>query len=195
MKQQTHQAKPYKSDSPLDTMNYLVLGASLNPNSRSQRLARELVRMVKIADPESSVELLDLRDYDLPLCDGDACYDHPQVKELRKLIEPVDGILLTGPVYNYYLNAAAKNLMELTGRTWMNKVVGFLCSAGGQSSYMSIMALAEELMLDFRCYIVPRFVYVTGAAFKGDELSDPDVRERMGELARELVRATRGLRG
>jgi FMN reductase len=38
-----------------------------------------------------------------------------------------------------------------------NKVVGFLCAAGGKSSYMSVMRLANSLMLDFRCLIIPHF--------------------------------------
>ena len=33
------------------------------------------------------------------------------------------------------------------------------------SSYMSVMAYANSLMLDFRCVIIPRFVYATGSAF------------------------------
>ena len=44
---------------------------------------------------------------------------------------------------------ALANLVELTGRLWENKVVGFLCSAGGPGSYMSIMGLANSLMLDY----------------------------------------------
>ena len=78
---------------------------------------------------------------------------------------PIDGIVVATPIYNYDASAAAKNLVELTGRAWQNKVVGFLCAAGGDGSYMSIMALANSLMLDFRCVIVPRFVYATGGAF------------------------------
>jgi NAD(P)H-dependent FMN reductase len=66
-------------------------------------------------------------------------------------------IIATG-IYNYDANAAVKNLVELTGDAWENKVVGFLCAAGGMSSYMSIMSLANSLMLDFRSIIVPRFV-------------------------------------
>ncbi|MEY2550767.1 MAG: hypothetical protein QOG12_911, partial [Verrucomicrobiota bacterium] len=91
--------------------------------------------------------------------------------------------------------AAAKNLVELTGSAWEEKVVGFLCAAGGMSSYMSVMAFANSLMLDFRSVIIPRFVYATGRAFEGDDLKDPQVGERIEELAGELVRFTKALRG
>ena len=79
-------------------------------------------------------------------------------------------------------------MVELTGDAWANKVVGFLCAAGGKGSYMSIMSLANSLMLDFRCLIIPRFAYSTGDAFEKGELSDPKVRDRVNELAHELHR-------
>jgi FMN reductase len=74
-------------------------------------------------------------------------------------------------------------------------VVGFLCAAGGMSSYMSVMAYANSLMLDFRSVIIPRFVYATGPAFKDDEITDAKVTERIRQVAQELVRFTNALRG
>jgi FMN reductase len=138
---------------------------------------------------------LDISELELPLCDADACYTKPGSQTVGKAIKSADGILLATPVYNYDVSAAAKNLVELTGSAWEDKIVGFLCAAGGMSSYMSVMAFANSLMLDFRCVIIPRFVYATGRAFEGDELKDKEVDERIAELAAELVRFTQGLRG
>jgi FMN reductase len=63
------------------------------------------------------------------------------------------------------------------------------------SSYMSVMAYANSLMLDFRCVIIPRFVYATGQAFKDGELIDTKVAQRIEQVAAELVRFTGALRG
>ena len=63
------------------------------------------------------------------------------------------------------------------------------------SSYMSVMAFANSLMLDFRTMIIPRFVYATGRSFEGDDLKDKEVAERIGELAAELIKFTKALRG
>jgi FMN reductase len=138
---------------------------------------------------------LDISELDLPLCDADVCYAKPGSQKVSKLLKAADGILLATPVYNYDVAAAAKNLVELTGSSWEEKVVGFLCAAGGMSSYMSVMAFANSLMLDFRSVIIPRFVYATGRAFEGDELKDKEVGERIEELADELIRFTKALRG
>ncbi|NNJ26143.1 hypothetical protein LzC2_22230 [Planctomycetes bacterium LzC2] len=107
-------------------------------------------------------------------------------------------MLLAAPVYNFDVNAAAKNLVELAGRSWEGKTIGLLMSAGGQGSYMSGMGLANSLMLDFRCHIVPRFVYATGDAFSPIseeewQITDEEVRRRVEELVDETVRVSRAL--
>jgi FMN reductase len=62
------------------------------------------------------------------------------------------------------------------------------------SSYMSVMAYANSLMLDFRSVIIPRFVYATGNAFDGDIPADPRIVERVEQVAAELIRFTTALR-
>jgi hypothetical protein len=50
-------------------------------------------------------------------------------------------------------------------------------------------------MLDFRTVIIPRFVYATGDAFKGDEIVDKKMATRIEQAADELIRFTQALRG
>ena len=171
---------------------YLVVSTSGNPDSNSRRMARLAFRQLEKAKVECT--WLDISELDLPLCDADACYTQPSAQKVSKAIKAADGILMGTPVYNYDVSATAKNLVELTGSSWEDKVVGFLCAAGGMSSYMSVMAFANSLMLDFRCVIIPRFVYATGRAFDGDDLKDKEVGERIDELAGELIRFTIALR-
>src|SRR5438132_5292453 len=102
--------------------------------------------------------------------------------------------LVAAPVYNYDVAAAAKNMIELTGSAWEDKVVGFLCAAGGTASYMSVMAYANSLMLDFRCVIIPCFVFATSEAFDRENITDKKITERVEKVANELVRFTQALR-
>ena len=138
---------------------------------------------------------LDLNELDLPLCDADACYAEPAAQKLSAAIEAADGLIVAAPVYNYDVSAAAKNMIELTGKAWEDKVVGFLCAAGGMSSYMSVMAYANSLMLDFRCVIVPRFVFATGEVFGDDRVTDAKIIRRIEQVVTELIRFTEALRG
>jgi NAD(P)H-dependent FMN reductase len=163
----------------------LVISTSLNPDSRSRLMARQAY---KYWTETGSAELIDLRDYRLPVCDGDTCYAHPDVITLTEKIKQAPAILLAVPIYNYSAPASAKNLVELTGSAWEEKIVGFLCAAGGKSSYMSILGLANSLMLDFRCLINPRFVYTDGSAFEAEEITDDEVKRRIKELTESTTK-------
>src|SRR5881398_506479 len=171
--------------------NYLVLSTSGNPDSNSRRMAQIAFDWLKKA--KLNCEWLDISKLDLPLCDADACYNHPAAQNLTAAVENADGIIVATPVYNYDVSAAAKNMVELTGSVWEDKIVAFLCAAGGMSSYMSVMSFANSLMLDFRSVIIPRFVYATSDAFKGDEIVDKKVATRIEQAADELVRFTQAL--
>jgi len=157
---------------------YLVISSSLRGGSLSRRLDEMLVE-----EFGKEVEHIDLRDYPLPLCDGEAAYADPNVAKLNAKISAARVILVGTPIYNFDANAAVKNLVELTGSAWEDKIVGFLCAAGGHNSYMSIMSLANSLMLDFRCLVIPRFVYATSEDFQGDRDPRPDLVERIQQLA------------
>jgi FMN reductase len=165
---------------------YLVVSTSGNPDSNSRRMGR--IAFSHLQKAKVACEWLDISELGLPLCDADTCYTQPSAQKLNASIAAADAILVATPVYNYDVSAAAKNMVELTGSSWENKIVGFLCAAGGMNSYMSVMAFANSLMLDFRCVIIPRFVYATGDAFAGDELKDMKVGQRIEELAGEVVR-------
>lgn len=172
---------------------HLVISTSGNPESNSRIMAR--VALEHLQKLKVDCEWLDISKLDLPLCDADKCYANPGTQQVGKAIKAADGIILATPVYNYDVAATAKNLLELTGSSWEEKVVGFLCAAGGASSYMSVMSFANSLMLDFRAVIIPRFVYATGDSFEGDKLTDKTVAQRVEQVADELVRFTKALRG
>src|SRR6202050_1718224 len=160
---------------------YLIISASL----RSASLSRVMAEALREAYAKLGVshQLIDLREYVLPLCDGEAAYGHPHVTTLSALVEAARVIVVATPIYNYDANATAKNLVELTGSAWENKTVGFLCAAGGSSSYMSVMGLANSLMLDFRCLIIPRFVYATRNDFTDEKIPTDEVKARVTRLA------------
>src|SRR5438045_7933744 len=173
--------------------NQLDLSTSGKPDTNSRRMGEPAFNWLNKA--ELNCEWLDISKLDLPLCDADACYNDPAAKNISAAIEKADGIIMATPVYNFDVSAAAKNMVELTGSAWEDKVVAFLCAAGGMASYMSVMSFANSLMLDFRCLIIPRFVYATSESFNGDRLIDGTIAKRIEQVTAELVRVTEGVRG
>jgi FMN reductase len=172
---------------------HLVISTSGNSESNSRIMGR--VALDQLKQKGAEVEWIDICELELPLCDADKCYLNASAQKLKKAVDGADGIIIAAPVYNYDVSAAAKNMIELTGSAWEDKIVGFLCAAGGMSSYMSVMAYANSLMLDFRTIIIPRFVYATGNSFDGDKLVDAKVEARVRRVADELMRFTSALRG
>jgi FMN reductase len=181
---------------------FLVISSSLHPTSRSRLMAqlayrqlREMANLQTDAQAEMGVEWIDLAEVSLPLCDGHSAYRDPSVGFLSGLIAGAHGVLIASPIYNYDVNANLKNLIELTGRAWQDKVVGLMCAAGGAGSYMSLMPFANSLMLDFRCLILPRFVYATGGAFSHDSVQDPEIVQRIETLVKHFLAVTNAVAG
>jgi FMN reductase len=173
-------------------MRQLIIACSLSATSKSFGLADRLRRAAEEVGDEA--ELIDLRDVELPFCDAGACYEHKNVGMLREKIEWADTIALAVPIYNYETGGTTRNLIALTGKSWLGKVVGLMAAAGGERSYMALMPLASSLMLDFRCIVIPRFVYASKMSFDEAGEVNADVQGRIKGLARELHRVGSALK-
>ncbi len=156
-----------------------ILSCSMDPESRSRRMARDAESLLRERGAE--VEFIDLQDLELPVFDNLKCYEHPSYDRLYHAIRDADGVLLAVPIYNWSVGSAAKSLIELTGATgeggrksaWFDQIVTFVCSGGLPHSYMAYGSLAMSLMLDFKCVINPYVVYATERDWiNGATLSD-----------------------
>jgi hypothetical protein len=111
--------------------------------------------------------------------DGYAKLNLPnQFVDLREFVLPLcDG----GAAYEH------PHVATLTALIKSARVI--ICAAGGGSSYMSVMGLANSLMLDFRCLIIPRFVYA-----KGDDFASQKPTAALTERLDALVTASTRIR-
>lgn len=167
-------------------MHVTIFACSLSPSSRSFLLAEAAADNLRRRGV--AVHVVDLRQLDLPLCDASSAYGHADAVKVAAEVQAASAILLAVPIYNYDVNAAAKNLVELTGKLWRDKVVGFLCAAGGKGSYMSITGLANSLMLDFHSLIVPRHVYAVKSDFDDGAITSEAIIERIDDLCERTLR-------
>lgn len=158
---------------PMQPLHALVVATGLRPGSKTATAARFVAE--RLAADAFSVDLIDLAHEPLPLCDGAACYGNEQVVAVTRRVEVADLVALCFPVYNYQPNAAAKNFVEVTNSAWKDKVVTFVANAGGDRSFLAPLPLANALMVDHRCVIVPQFLYLSPAAFDatGSIVLDP----------------------
>jgi NAD(P)H-dependent FMN reductase len=114
-----------------DAVRIALVSGSLNPESLSRQMAQHAEKALQALGAD--VDFIDLQQIPLPMCDGDSAYSDPEVAKTRSRIEAAKGILIAAPVYNFYLNAAVKNLIELTGSAWEDKSPLCLCSRIGLS--------------------------------------------------------------
>jgi NAD(P)H-dependent FMN reductase len=151
---------PSPSAAAAVSVNVLIVSSSLSGKSRSRKLARFAAEKLAAANVPSA--WLDLSLTPLPPAGSQAGWSDPNVPPVKALTSAATHLIFAVPIYNYDVNSVVKNFIELMGEDALGgKTVAFLCSAGGQGSFMAIMGFANSLMLDFRCWIVPRFVYVS----------------------------------
>ena len=117
---------------------------------------------------------------------------HETTIMLRKKVEEAKCVVISTPVYNFNVSSTAKNFVELTGRMWEGKIAGFMSAAGGRSGYMSVMSLANSLMLDFRVVIIPKHVHAERSSFK-DEKIEKEIEERIEDLAKDVIKFSNAL--
>ena len=101
---------------------FLVVSAGPNPAGKSRVPAHAAAARLRACG--EAAEVLDLRDLGLPPCDGAGTHEHPDAVRAGEMIDAAAGVPVAAPVYDYDVNAACKNLVELAGRAWTGKAVG-----------------------------------------------------------------------
>ncbi|MEJ8283460.1 NAD(P)H-dependent FMN reductase [Curtobacterium sp. PvP017] len=180
-------------------LNLPVISCSLDPTSASRRLAEQTAQLLTDGGHASTV--IDLARVALPPFDNDQVFSSGAFEVLHREIQESDGVVLAFPVYNWAPSSAVKSLIEATGATgegrraaWFDKVVTFVCAAGLPHSYMATGALAQSLMLDFKCVVNPYTAYVSERDWEGTALN-ADRAARLGktiDVHAELAGLLRG---
>lgn len=163
----------------------LVFAASRRDDSLNRKLAQLAAR---VADQAGAlVNVASLRDFDVPLFDGDleaADGIPPGAHELRSRLQDTDAFILASPEYNGSMPGVIKNLIDWTSRFRPQPFDGrhgLLLSAspslaGGNRGLWALRVPLEHL----GARIFPDMFSLAMAhkAFDGDELVDSSLRAR-----------------
>ena len=150
-----------------------IVSSSLSAESRSRILCRHAS---EFADRQGiAAVLIDLQDYRvLPY----GMQGSVGLEEIEAKLDGADAVVIGFPLYTFNMNSTLKALLERCGSCFEEKLVGIMCAAGGRSSYMSVMSIAQSLMLDFRSWIVPRTCTRSRVIFQTD--SSPTTKSACG---------------
>ena len=159
----------------------LIVSTNSQAQSRSRAMAKYCEQHMRFKGQSvTTLELSQQEGQELLVGDED-------MQGVRRAFRQASHVIFAVPIYVYDVASPAKRLVEALSEAELgDRVVGFLCSAGGHRSFMSVMSFANSLMLNFRCWIVPRFVYATPEDFNGPVPLGP-IEQRMERLCRELV--------
>jgi FMN reductase len=161
-----------------------IVCASLSSDSNTRMLCRHAHAHALGRGIET--EFIDLKDHRvLPYGEEGS----EGVERIETQLEKAGAIILGFPVYNFGMNASLKALIEHCGSCFEGKVVGLMAAAGGRLSYMSVMAVGQSLMLDFRSWVVPRYVYAARGDFGEERIASEEVRRRVEQLVEATHRA------
>ncbi|MDZ8079219.1 MAG: NADPH-dependent FMN reductase [Nostoc sp. DcaGUA01] len=172
------------------------IGGSLRPNSYTHLALQVAMQRVEALGAE--VEILDLRELQLPFCDGGKEYpEYPDVKRLQDTVSNAHGLILATPEYHGGVSGVLKNALDLMSFDQLSdKVTGLISVLGGQSNSNAL----NDLRLIVRWvhgWVIPEQIAIGQAwsAFNPEgKLLDEKLSQRFDQFAQSLVDNTRKLR-
>lgn len=126
-------------------------------STRPQRNGEAVARWVNDIAQEhggAEFELVDIRDYNLPLLDepippSQGKYSKPHTLRWSAKIDSFDAFVFVVPEYNHGISGAFKNAIDFLYKEWNNKAAGFVSygSAGGARAVEHLRAVMGELKI------------------------------------------------
>ncbi len=163
-------------------MKLQIIVGSTRPNRVSDRVAKWVELEAKNL-PDTTVELVDLKDYDLPLLDEPISPQYnpdrqpnPVAKKWLDKVGQADAFVLVSPEYNRGYPAVLKNALDYVDYQFAKKPVGLVThgSTGGAQAVSQLRGILPGLL----AVSVPPATFLVGRA---GELID-----EAGNLSSEL---------
>src|SRR5437899_2121583 len=130
----------------------IILG-STRPNRNGEAVAKWVYEVAKKRS-DAEFELVDIKDFNLPLLDepvppslGQYTKDHTKVWAAK--IDSFDAYVFVTPEYNHGTSGALKNAIDFLFKEWNNKAAGFVSygGAGGARAVEQLRLVLAELQI------------------------------------------------
>ena len=183
---------------------------ALAGSTRTQSFNKKLVRVAADGARAAGAEVteIDLRDYPMPLYDGDLEAESGlpgQARALRRVFLEHDGLLIAAPEYNGSISAVLKNTIDWLSRShegepalacFEGKVAGLMAASPGRLGGLRGLSHVRQILSGIRVLVIPEQQAVPGAGQAFNEagaLSDEQqaagvaaIGARVAELAASL---------
>ncbi len=185
----------------------LAFAGSLREASYNRRLIPVLADGAESAG--ATVTLVELRDYPLPVYDGDieAAGMPENVRRLQALMAAHEGLLVSTPEYNGSIPALVKNTLDWISRPmedgrsgttlFAGKVAGIVSASPGPLGGLRSLLVLRDALAKLGLLVVPRQVAVGSAAERLPErgvLDDARLREAVHAVGASVAGWATGVR-
>jgi NAD(P)H-dependent FMN reductase len=188
------------------TPKILAFAGSLRTESFNKKLIKIAVEGARAAGGD--VTLIDLRDYPMPIYDGDIeSAGFPEVVlTMKKLFLEHQGLLISTPEYNRSLPGVLKNTIDWVSRSapgesplsaFTDKVAGLVAASPGPVGGMRSLMHLRDILAHIKVLALPDQVTVSKAneAFNPDgTLKDAKQAAAVHGVGKKLVETIRKLR-
>lgn len=130
----------------------IIIG-STRPGRVGEAVAKWVFEQSK-SRSDAEFELIDIKDYDLPILDEPVPaaaqqYTKEHTKKWAAKIAELDGFLFVTPEYNHSTSAALKNAIDYLFLEWNNKAAGFVSygSIGGARAVEALRPIMAQLKI------------------------------------------------
>ncbi|HEX5127262.1 MAG TPA: NAD(P)H-dependent oxidoreductase [Rhodocyclaceae bacterium] len=146
-------------------MKILVFAGSARSASLNKRLAAEAYRLLGEAGVEAT--LIDLRDYDMPIYDGDleAASGSPEnARKLRTLFSQHEGLLIVTPENNSSLPSLLKNTIDWISRSeggvsggvyFKGKIAAIMAASPGGLGGLRVLFHLRQVLNGLGMLVIP----------------------------------------
>ena len=137
------------------SLNIKIILASVREGRFGDKPAEWITKIAKEKE-ELSVELLDLRDYSLPIFQEGVSpaeikgeYRTPEINRWAKKIAEADAFIIVAPEYNHGYPSSLKNNIDYLYKEWNNKPICFVAygSTGGARAIQQLRQVSTELQM------------------------------------------------
>jgi FMN reductase len=172
------------------------IGGSLRTESYTQIALSLAAQRLEALGAE--VEILDLRQMQLPFCNGEDEYPgYPDVQRMQNAVSSADGLILATPEYHGGVSGVLKNALDLMSfDQFSGKVTGLISVLGGQPNSNALNDL-RLIMRWVHAWVIPEQIAI-GQVWKAfspeGKLLDDKLSQRFDQFAQSLIDNTRKLR-
>src|ERR1700704_4978854 len=193
----------------MKTLRIGIIIGSTRPGRNGEAVAKWVYEIAQ-KRPDAELELVDIKDFTLPLLDEPVSpimgqYSKPHTKVWAAKIGSFDGYVFVTPEYNHGISGALKNAIDFLFAEWNDKAAGFV-SYGGAGGVRAVeqlrLVLAEVRMATVRNQVLLSMFtdFENFSVFNPDSRKEASVNEMLDELiawggALKTLRKTSGAKG